>query len=269
MSDDAGASSKVAVGAVGSHIDISALGVPIRLRLGGRSAEALRAGLERAWARSILATDRAPGAVVRADLERISDYRAVMERVTQQVTLAAIEARAGQLLMFHACAIADPTTGAAVLLVGPSGMGKTTLARHLGRHWGYLTDETAGVTSDHSVLAYPKPLSIVASGSVGKDQLGPDELGLLHPGRDTKVAAVVLLDRQPQGAHLADLLVEPVPNVTAIALLAEHTSYLTRLERPLGTMAALLKATGGLRRVSYTDADELLPVVTELLESAP
>ena len=47
-----------------------------------------------------------------------------------------------------------------------SGTGKTTAARTLGRHLGYLTDETVSVGPDLDVLPYQKPLSVVVDPDV-------------------------------------------------------------------------------------------------------
>jgi ABC-type hemin transport system ATPase subunit len=179
------------------------------------------------------------------------------------LTTWAIEQRAGRLLMFHAAALCNPATGATVLLVGPSGIGKTTLARTLGTSMGYLSDETAGVTSDGFVVSFPKPLSVLPEdGGAVKAQVAPADLGLIRPPDEAHVAAVVLLDRRPAAPVQAS--VEHVPTVRAIAELAEHTSYLSRLNAPLDRIAALLTATGGLRRVTYREAASLQPMVHEL-----
>ena len=134
--------------------------------------------------------------------------------------------------MFHACALAN-VAGDAVVMVGPSGVGKTTLAQTHGRRWGYVTDETAALTTDDALLAFPKPLSVSRSGRV-KAQVSQDEAGLVPAATALRVRAVLLLDRV---AGATGATVEAVPTVPAIALLAEHTSYLARLDRPLARIA--------------------------------
>ena len=63
---------------------------------------------------------------------RTDPNRAVMlSGLSQQVTLAAIEAARGRAWMLHAAGIATPD-GQVVVLVGPSGRGKTTASRALG-----------------------------------------------------------------------------------------------------------------------------------------
>ena len=90
-----------------------------------------------------------------------------------------------------------PSTGATVLLVGASGAGKTTSAEILGRRLGYLSDETAGLRPDHSVVAYPKPLSVRRDQAAPKEQVAPGALGLLRPPAACHVAGLLLLQRDP------------------------------------------------------------------------
>jgi hypothetical protein len=117
------------------------------------------------------------------------------------------------------------------------------------------------VAEDGALMAYPKPLSVSRPGRV-KAQLSRDEAGLVPAVAPLRVRAMVLLERDDEAT---DVAVEPVRTVPAIAMLAEHTSYLARLERPLARVAALLHGAGGLRRVRYRDAADLTPLLSELL----
>lgn len=238
-----------------SAVSVRALGVVVRLAC----TPELEPGLRAAWGPLVVADDVTPD----VDVEPVPDgvpVRAALELMTQRVTVEALGRRAGELLMLHACALADPVTGAAVVLVGPSGMGKTTIAATLGRHFGYVTDETAAVAADGTLVAYPKPLSVVTGD--GKEQVSPAALGLQPAPEGLRVRAVLLLDRQPSAPGVT---VEPVDTVRAVAALAEHTSYLARLERPLQRVADLLRSTGGLRRVTYAEAADLEPLLGKLL----
>lgn len=185
----------------------------------------------------------------------------LLEQITQEVTRAAIDARAGDLLMLHASALVDDATGRAAVFVGPSGMGKTTLSVTLGKQWSYVTDETVAITDDMKVLPYPKPLSI-RDGGAAKRQVSAHDCGLVPQQEPCRLGALVLLERRP-GLSIAT--VENVRTIPGIALLAKHTSYLSRLHRPLHHMAHAVHAAGGVRRVSYSEAAQLAPVVTELL----
>ncbi len=183
-----------------------------------------------------------------------------MDRLSPVITLAAIEAQAGLLLMLHAAAVADPKTGRAIAMVGPSGAGKTTATRVLARRWGYLTDETVGVRPDGTIAAYPKPLSIKVESSPYKEQHSIDDLGLAATPTTAHLHRVVLLERDDS----AEPWLEEISTVRALALLAPETSYLSRLERPLHRLAELLGPTG-LRRLHYREAEQLPALVEQIL----
>lgn len=191
-----------------------------------------------------------------------ADVGELRDRLARVLTLHAIDARAGDLLLLHAAAVCEPSTGATVALVGASGSGKTTAARELGRTFGYVTDETLGVQDDGSVVPYPKPLSVVQGGPA-KEQLGPEVAGLRPTGRAAPwLAAVLLLDRDPA---LAAPRIEPVRVTDVVAPLFGQISYLSRRGRPLARLQRLVEATGGLRVLRYADARDLVPVVREVL----
>ncbi|MDQ1102967.1 hypothetical protein [Nocardioides zeae] len=188
----------------------------------------------------------------------------VMHQLSPAVTLRLIERRAGALMMLHACALAHPETGRTAVLVAPSGTGKTTLARTLGTSFGYLTDETAGIDATGRLLPYPKPLSVIpVPGEPVKDQLAPAACGLAPVPADPRLAAVVLLERSPDGPEEPEVTSEST--VRALATLAGQTSYLTRVERPLHALAATIEQGGGLRRVRYRESASLAPLLAEWL----
>jgi len=258
---------------------VEVMGVPVTIRCGGSRAGELAEVVQTAWAwcprtgpaedpvvlHAVLdEDDAAVDAAGRAGAVAVTTLRVLADQLTPAVTVSAIERLAGRLLMLHACAVADPATGAAVVLVGPSGMGKTTLATTLGRQFGYVTDETAAVEADGTLRAFAKLLSVVRAGTHHKDQVPPAELGLLRAPASCRVAAVVLLDRRAD--HPATPGLCEVPTLPALAWLSEHTSYLKRLHRPLHRLAGLLDQTSGLRLLSYRDATDLAPMVATLLE---
>ncbi|MGH3330132.1 MAG: hypothetical protein ACRDPJ_02395 [Nocardioidaceae bacterium] len=204
---------------------------------------------------------RSQGKLASASLPQLMDWLA------PSITTAAITRQAGHMLMLHACAVADPQTGATAVLVGPAGMGKTTVARTLGRSLGYLTDETAAITSDNALLAYPKPLSLVRPEDPGvKEQASPSSLGLVVPPEKSHVASVILLDRSPEAPTIP--AVYGVPTVRALAEIGQHASFLGRMPAPLQRMAEVLGDCGGLHRVTYREAADLTKVVGQLLEEA-
>lgn len=191
-----------------------------------------------------------------------SDLPHLLERLSQRVTLAAIDARRGELWMLHAAGLAFPD-GRVVVLVGPSGRGKTTASRTLGAQLGYVSDETVAMDAAGRVHPYRKPLSIIEGGVYPKAQRAPSDVGLGElPDASLTLAAIVLLDRQPDGPD------EPVVSALdlgdALEELVAQSSYLVGLGQPLQLIASLLESTGGIHRVTYREADTLLPVVRAL-----
>ncbi|MEH3088408.1 MAG: PqqD family peptide modification chaperone [Microbacterium arborescens] len=243
---------------------VSALGCAVRFDAGERPADEVDA-IARAWAGAAvrpedglpdrhLTVDVGPGAVTRA-----------LARLSQAVTMAAIEARRGELWMLHAGAVAD-ADGNVVAIVGPSGRGKTTATRALAARYGYVSDETVAVAPDGAVLAYRKPLSIIEDPAGDKTQRSPAELGLGDlPAGPLRLSAIVLLDRDPGGPEQAEVvdcaLVDVLPE------LVEQTSYLGQLPRPLAQIAAQARAVGGVRRVVYREASTLADALAPLFRA--
>lgn len=189
----------------------------------------------------------------------------VLHRLSPAVTQAAIAHWAGDLMMLHAAALADPDTGRTAILVAASGTGKTTASRTLGRRFAYLSDETAGITRDGLVLPYRKPLSIIETGHL-KTQVAPSTLGLLATSRACRIGAILLLDRQPD--HAGPPTLTPVDTIDAIAAIAPQTSYLPSVERPLQRLAELVRLVGGAHRATYREAADLEQPIAELLREA-
>lgn len=186
----------------------------------------------------------------------------VMHNLSPTTTVHMIERRAGELVMLHAAALADPRSGATVVLVAPSGAGKTTAAAILGRSLAYLSDETAAIGPEGVVLPYRKPLSVIEDGHF-KRQRSPSELRILTTERTCRIASILLLERSVR--HTGEPRVALLETVDGLAALAPESSYLARLERPLHRLAALIDLAGGVRRVTYREADTLEPLITGLL----
>lgn len=256
------------------------LGARVDVAVGGGGAAGLADAIATAWDRC-LAGPGAPaaGTVVEVFVDgdeaavgrardrgmlADSDELRMMHWLSSKLTVAAISAHFGELWMLHACAVAEPTTGATAVLVAASGTGKTTAAVALGRHFGYVTDETAAIRLDGTLLPYPKPLSVLVDGQGPKQQQSPSDLGLLAAPATPWLAAIALLDRNGSGAPRVDA----VRTVEALPALAEQTSALQRHGRPLHMVAEHLHRTGGLRRISYREAEDLVPVVAQMVAGA-
>jgi hypothetical protein len=234
---------------------VTAFGVVVPIEVHGR---ALGAAVAEAWRDALTEEEPSTDPVVAHG----GDVDAVLHHLSPAVTVRAIDARAGELVMLHAAALADPDTGRTAVLVAASGTGKTTASRILGKRFVYLSDETAAVAPDGTVLPYRKPLSIIESGPL-KTQVAPSALGLLTTDRECRLAAVLVLDRAPY--HEGAPVVSPLETVDAIAAIAPQSSYLPSTPRPLHRLADLLHGAGGAHFVTYAEAADLEDVLARLL----
>lgn len=190
-----------------------------------------------------------------------------MTSLTQAVTRALIERRAGELLMFHAGAVSHPRTGASIAYVAPGGTGKTTLSRLLGRTYGYLTDETVGIEpGSWRIHSYEKPLSTrTDAGGYPKTERGPEELGLLPAHPEPRLTTLAILRRTPD---LPRASMTELDLFDAITTLAPETSSLPRLDRPLHLLADLYADLGGVWLLEYAEADHLQDWISTRLAEA-
>ena len=191
------------------------------------------------------------------------ELRVALQTLTQRVTRQLIAAQIGRLLLLHAGAVSHPVTGESLVFVAPGGTGKTTLARLLGRSYGYLTDETVGIDNTGRISAYPKPLSLRCSDGGPKTEASPDDLGLViaHPAPTAK--RVILLSRPPGHAGPPDI--KELGTLDAVQQILPETSSLGKLPRPLRTLAALAEECGPVLSCSYADADALFGLTAELI----
>lgn len=258
-------------------VAVTALGTEVHVEVSGAHADAVATDLLRAWSRcDARRVDDAQGRSVRvlvdddpAAVEQAAARGAIAgpsaavvgDQVALAVTLQAIEANEGDLLMLRAAAVADPATGRAVVLVGPAGSGRSTAARTLARHFGYVTDDTVGLTATLDLLAYPKPL--VTGDDPAHGTQSPDDLGLREAPGTLRPAAVLLLERHTEG-YVPPVLTE-LTTAEAVAHLSGNASYLRSLDKPLHRLAALVEEVGVVQRVDYREADDLVAVTQQLL----
>ena len=229
---------------------VSAVGTTIGIDLSALD-EGDAAAVRAAWADASVTA----GEPVTTVIPSTGDRASMLMRLSQQVTLAAIDAGRRELWMLHAAGVATDA-GDVVVFVGPSGRGKTTASRALGQSFGYLSDETIGIELDGRVRVYRKPLSIIEHPVQPKVERAPSSIGLLPiPDAELRVRAIVLLDRQP--GHDGPPVLADVDLGDALAELVLQTSYLPDLEAPLRFIAAVAAAVGGIRSVTYREAVDL------------
>lgn len=262
----------------GAPIALEVIGSRVDLALAGSGAAVLEKSIAAAWDRCAAENPATPPAavlevVLDENPEVVAEARrrgvlagrddlALMSSLSSALTLKAIELQHGRLLMLHACALADPSTGNSVVLVAPSGTGKTTAAVTLGQELAYLTDETVAIGAGDVVVPYPKPLSLLVDGRPPKHQVSPTELGLLPAPPEARVVAVAMLRRtsEPMAPR-----VDTMPTLEALAAIAEQSSAIQLLPRPLHLIADLLNRTGGLRRISYHEVADAAPLIFDLV----
>jgi hypothetical protein len=262
------------------EVTLDALGVRLAVRAHGSLAYVVADAVERTWSRCVAGAPADGREALSVDVlvdsdELIARWAAgrgwvaatsldvLMHDLSPSITGRAVEHLAGRALMLRAAVLADPLSGAAAVLVGPPGVGRSTAAARLGTALGYVTDEVVAVAEDGALVPFPKPLSLPGAHGHVTAQLSPDDLGLLEAPPSLWVAAVAVLDRRPEAPAVPAL--EPVELPGAVATLAGHTRFLDILDRPEARLRALLAGVGGATRLSYRDDADLLPAVRSLL----
>lgn len=243
---------------------IDAIGTVIEIDGSGLTGEGW-AAVERAWSGAKLAHDGAYPSATVATQGTVSTA-SMLASLSVDVTLAALEQRAGEAILLHAAGLAT-AEGRVVVLVGPSGRGKTTASRILGRDFGYVSDESVAIEEDGTVRPYRKPLSIIEEINHLKAQRSPGDLGLrLLPDAPLQLAALVLIERDETVAEPRGEWLDPAEGIVG---LAQQASYLGRLPRPLHTLWSHIAAVGGVHRITYSDAATLEPSIAELAAGTP
>lgn len=273
-------------------VDLYGLGVHSRVQCEGPRADELEAAVRAAWSRCLTGTGaELEGSLIRVHLAgpdepeddvevpgdlrdvtgeepvlvRSSDLPALLQSLTQSVTMSGIAAQTGHLFMVHAGAVTDPDTGRALAYIAPGGTGKTTLSRLLGATHGYVTDETVAFDDDGRLVPYEKPLSIRPQPFNGtKQETSPDELGLLRVHPDARLHQVVLLRRDES---VTTPRLEEISAFDAIPLIAPESSALSELERPLQRLVGLLDQLNPVVVAHYAEASDLAPLLVERLHA--
>jgi hypothetical protein len=165
----------------------------------------------------------------------------------------------------------------AIVVPGPSGAGKTTLALRLAREGALLTDEMAAIDRGAGRLrSAPRPVSLKWQGHLAfgdavdasrrpADSAGwwipPDELGTTQVD-ETGPGVVALTERRPGAPAL-------VPATRAEALVALLESSFDVARDPVGVMddLAWLAASSGAVRIAYEEAADAAPLLIDHLRA--
>ena len=196
---------------------------------------------------------------------RVDSVEQGLQDLTSRITVAMIEQLVGSGVMLHSAVIGDPESKRALALVGVSGSGKTTASRFLGSKLAYLTDETAVISDEGFVTPYPKPLSVIVDPNAPKEQQNPVEAGLnvVDPeDRGYKLTRIVLISRDEQAKEPR---LERVPLHEALVFLSEQSSGLAKHPEGVVSLAKLLERCGGVWRLVYSEVEDTLPLVQDLL----
>lgn len=183
--------------------------------------------------------------------------------VSRAITLASLRRRRGAALLLHAAGFSRGER--AIALVGQSGAGKSTAASVLGRHFGYLSDETVAVEDDGRVAPYPKPISIITDPAApwDKDESSPDELGLQKASEPAYLTGLVVLERDPTRT-VPELVTLPL--VDALLAVIAQSSSLPLLDRPLQRLAELASGSGGPYLLRYSEIGDCVDLLGALLD---
>ena len=196
---------------------------------------------------------------------RVDSVEQGLQDLTSRITVVMIEQLVGSGVMLHSAVIGDPESKRALALVGVSGSGKTTASRFLGSKLAYLTDETAIISDEGVVSPYPKPLSVIVDPNAPKEQQNPVEAGLnvVDPeDRGYKLTRIVLISRDEQAKEPR---LERVPLHEALVFLSEQSSGLAKHPEGVVSLAKLVERCGGVWRLVYSEVEDTLPLVQDLL----
>lgn len=246
---------------------VDAMGVVVEVRSDAPLPDEVRTRIREAWkdcrVRSVAASERR---VLELHPDAFLDPEAGLSTLSTLVTLEALDALRGTRLLLHAAGVAA-ADGRTIALVGPSGRGKTTASRHLGKHFGYVSDETVAVANDLSVSPYRKPLSVITEGLIHKEQIAPSTAGLHGlPEAPLRLVALTLIDRRPDSTTVG---LEVIDLIDAVCEMTPQISYLPEMPAPLQRLAKLFDAIGAPTRLIYRDATELPALVQQMFDAPP
>ncbi|WP_338749726.1 hypothetical protein [Janibacter alittae] len=183
--------------------------------------------------------------------------------LSRELTRTGLVRLRGRVTLLHAAALADDS-GRALALVAPSGGGKSTATRVLGRALGYLSDETLVLLEDHAIAPHPKPPSLVVDPADRwrKHEPSPDELGLGPTPGHARLARLLTLDRD---TDVTEPSIEPVGLIDQLLAVLPETSSAWLVPDGLDRLARAVTVGGAPARMRYAEVDTCHDLVREHL----
>ena len=206
--------------------------------------------------------DLAPG-TVRAGAATVDRVPYALSR---EITRTGLMRLRGRATLLHAAALADPD-GRTLVLVAPSGGGKSTASRVLGARLGYVSDESVVLLEDGRIAPHPKPPSLIIDPQDRwhKEEPGPDELGLGPTPASPRLAVLLTLRRDED---CPEPVIEEVGLIDQVLAVVPETSSTWWLEDGLDRLARAVTAGGPPARLRYAEVDTCHELVREHLARA-
>lgn len=187
--------------------------------------------------------------------------------LSRAITLRSISRLTGKALKLHAAALTDDRDRA-IVLVAPSGTGKSTASAALGRDLGYVTDESVVIMQDRRIAPYPKPPSLIVDpqNPTHKEEVSPDDHGL-GPTPPAPVVHGLLTLTRDEAASTP--WIEPVDLIDHLLTILPETSSIAALPGGLARLAEVVSLGGGPARLVYAEIADCADLVRRHLDDSP
>ena len=184
--------------------------------------------------------------------------------LSRAITLRSITRLTGQALKLHAAALTDQQARA-IVLVAPSGTGKSTASAALGRDLGYVTDESVVILRDGRIAPYPKPPSLIVDpdNRGHKQEVSPDDHGLGPTPPAPVVHGLLTLTRSDEARPPR---IEPVDLIDHLLTILPETSSIAALPGGLARLAEIASLGGGPARLVYAEIGDCAHLVASHLD---
>ncbi|MGO1165394.1 MAG: hypothetical protein ACTMHL_02125 [Janibacter sp.] len=184
--------------------------------------------------------------------------------LSREVTRRGLLRLTGRATLLHAAALAD-ADGRTLVLVAPSGGGKSTATRVLGQRLGYVSDESVVLLGDHRIAPHPKPPSLVIDPAqrFRKEEPAPDEIGLGPTPAAPRLGRLLVLARD---AEVVQPSIETVGLLDQVLAMLPETSSTWLLPDGLHQLARAATAGGAPARLHYAEIASCHDLVRAHLE---